>query len=110
LDWSAASLLAMKAPLNLGDTPLVPRLRSGAVEMHRCVDGRDTIEMNIAMLAWGGGIALRQFDALALDFIDCADMLTVRAQNFHVLLNLCNICHVPLLPRVVGELSRGCFT
>jgi hypothetical protein len=55
-------------------------------------------------------IALRQFDALALDLIDGADVLPVRAQHFHMFPDLCRIGHLRISfarARSMRELSRA---
>jgi hypothetical protein len=53
--------------------------------------------MNETMIVRRSRIALRQFDALALDLIDGADVLPVRAQHFHMFPDLCRIGHLHLL-------------
>jgi hypothetical protein len=49
--------------------------------MHGCVEGRDTVEMNVAMIARRRRIAPRQLDALTFDLIDGADVLAIEPKT-----------------------------
>lgn len=76
------------------DTPLVMRPSTSTVEDNLAVFNRlDGIKMEVMVFTTCRWIGLRQLDALAFNVVNCADMLVVGADHFHVCLDPGCICH-----------------